>query len=75
MALIYRGVTIEDRKHEVILSRDKINEHEIVDIFTWCYDNFGGVEDGYCHWQWRFDFLYFCFRDEKHAMAFKLRWT
>ena len=75
MALIYRGVTIEDRKHEVILARDKIDEHEIIDIFTWCYDHFGDVDDGYWTWAGDTSFLYFYFYKETHAVMFKLRWT
>jgi len=73
MALIYRGITIEDRKYEVTLPRDKINGQE-VDIFSWCYENFGVIDDGYWEWAGCNKLLYFYFLKEAHAAAFKLRW-
>lgn len=75
MALIYRGITIEDRKYEVILPRDEVVEQKWVDIFSWCYENFGDIDDGYWEWTGLNHSLHFYFFKEAHAMAFKLRWS
>ena len=78
MALIYRGVTIEDRKHEVILSL-KTFEGQETEILTWCYENFGNRDDNGL-WnitgRWStYKTVYFTFLRETDAMAFRLMWT
>lgn len=77
MALIYRGITIEDRKHEVILPLKKFEGQE-TEILTWCYENFGNRDDNglWDFWAWSADAaVYFTFLKETDAMAFRLRWT
>lgn len=74
MALIYRGITIEDRKHEIILSKNNIIGQE-TEIFLWCYENFGNIDDGYWEWGGVGDAVYFKFLKETDAAAFKLRWS
>lgn len=73
MALIYRGVIIEDRRYEVILSENQIGEQE-TEIFLWCHNDFGDIDDGYWDWDWVGYSLCFYFLKETDAMAFKLRW-
>lgn len=73
MALIYRRIIIEDRKHLVLLSEDSLAERE-TEIFLWCHNNFGDIDDGYWDWEWRSSSLCFYFFKEIHAVAFKLRW-
>lgn len=77
MALIYRRITIEDRKHEVILPIKKFEEHQ-VEILTWCYENFGNRDDNglWDFWAWdAYKTAHFTFLKETDAMAFRLRWT
>lgn len=77
MSLIYRGITIENRKHEVVLPISKLEECE-AEILTWCVENFGYHEDNglWNLFVWlpnrtaRFTFL-----RETDAMAFRLMWT
>jgi len=77
MALIYRGATIEDRKHEVVLSTKKFAESQD-EILTWCYENFGnrhynGLWDITGQWSTS-KTVHFTFVRETDAAAFKLRW-
>ena len=76
MALIYRGITIEDRKHEVILPLKKFEGQE-TEILTWCYENFGNRDDNglWDFWDDAREVVYFKFLKETDAMAFRLMWT
>ena len=78
MGLIYRGITIEDRKYTIILSL-KIFQGQETEILTWCYENFGSRGDNGL-WnisgRWStYKTVYITFLRETDAMAFRLTWT
>ena len=74
MALIYRGATIENRKHEVILPFKNYENREI-EIITWCYTNFGERSDNGLWGYWEtYKKVHFIFLKETDAMAFRLMW-
>ena len=72
-----RGKTFDDRIHEVVMP---IKDYEVHrgELLEWLVDNFGYDEDSgnWDMWEWTAtEKVYFSFRFEDHAMAFKLRWT
>lgn len=76
MGLIYRGEMIEDRIHEIMISRDFYDDN-VSEIIIWLVDNFGYDEDNGRWDLWdpcNDNVAYFAFRYERDAMAFKLMW-
>ena len=77
MGLMLRGKTFDDRVHAVAITA-KDYEAQRVEIITWLFDNFGSYEGSglWDMWEWAAnEKVYFSFRYEDHAMAFKLAWT
>ena len=76
MAVILKGTTFDDHVHEVTMPV-KAFEAQRIDIIAWLIDNFGYNEDSghWGMWEWAGHTVYFSFRYEDHAMAFKLAWT
>lgn len=77
MGMMLRGKTFDDRIHEVVIPI-KVYEAQEHEMLTWLVDNFGYDEDSglWDMWEWAAnEKVYFSFRYEEQAMAFKLMWT
>ena len=77
MGMMLKGTTFDDRIHDVALSYHDY-ESQRAEIITWLFDNFGCYEGSGCWDLWEAEpagRVYFSFRYEEHAMAFKLMWT
>lgn len=77
MKLCGRDYEDDDRSYEVMMSMADYEAQE-VKLLDWLIDNFGVDEDTglWDQWEWAAkETVYFSFRFECDAMAFKLAWT